>query len=219
MPFRLVVSPIFLGTTNFTIFRSFCNFRSFRNFRSIRLCPLDLLFHPFLGGQRILLFFAVFVIFAVFAVFVIFAVFRQCPSGMLFDLFMWGLRNSLFFAVFVIFAVFGNILYALQACILTHFSGGQRILLFFAVFAVFAAACNSGHYSPASSRIHCLTIWGCSIHRCSDDCPIGKKMIYASSKDALKKRFTGLNTEFQCTDTAEFQYSELVKDLIHKDRL
>ena len=153
MPFRLVVSPIFLGTTNFTIFRSFCNFRSFRNFRSIRLCPLDLLFHPFLGGQRILLFFAVFVIFAVFAVFVIFAVFRQCPSGMLFDLFMWGLQNSLFFAVFVIFAVFGNILYALQACILTHFSGGQRILLFFAVFAVFAAACNSGHYSEMVTSI------------------------------------------------------------------
>ena len=55
--------------------------------------------------------------------------------------------------------------------------------------------------------------------RCSDEVAIGKKMIYASSKDALKKRFTGLNTEFQCTDTAEFQHSELVKDMINKDRV
>ena len=50
MPFRLVVWPIFLRTTNFTIFPSFCNFRSFRsfrNFRSIQLRPLDLLFVPF----------------------------------------------------------------------------------------------------------------------------------------------------------------------------
>ena len=145
MPFRLLVSPILLGTTNFTIFPSFCNFRSFRNFRSIWICPSDLLFHPsdflfdlFMWRLRNLLFFAVFVIFALF---------RQCPSDMLFDLFMRGLRDSLFFAVFVIFAVFGSIFYALQACILTHFSGGQRILLFFAVFAVFAAACNPGHYS------------------------------------------------------------------------
>lgn len=54
---------------------------------------------------------------------------------------------------------------------------------------------------------------------CTDDVPIGKKMIYASSKDALKKCFTGLNTEFQCTDPAEFQHSELVKELVQKDRV
>lgn len=54
---------------------------------------------------------------------------------------------------------------------------------------------------------------------CSDEVAIGKKMIYASSKDALKKRFNGLTTEYQCTDTAEFQHSEIVKDLINKDRI
>lgn len=64
-----------------------------------------------------------------------------------------------------------------------------------------------------------LTVWILYWPRCSDEVAIGKKMIYASSKDALKKRFTGLNTEFQCTDSAEFQHSELVKDLIHKDRV
>lgn len=57
------------------------------------------------------------------------------------------------------------------------------------------------------------------IDRCSDEVPVGEKMIYASSKDALKKCFAGLNTEFQCTDPAEFQHSELVKELIHKDRV
>ncbi|KAL9954906.1 hypothetical protein ACROYT_G042492 [Oculina patagonica] len=54
---------------------------------------------------------------------------------------------------------------------------------------------------------------------CSDEVAIGEKMIYASSKDALKKRFTGLTTEFQCTDPTEFQHSELVKELAHKDRV
>ncbi|RMX43856.1 hypothetical protein pdam_00017849 [Pocillopora damicornis] len=54
---------------------------------------------------------------------------------------------------------------------------------------------------------------------CNDDVAIGKKMIYASSKDALKKSFTGLNIEFQCTDPTEFQHAELVKEMIHKDRV
>ncbi|XP_020607097.1 cofilin-like [Orbicella faveolata] len=54
---------------------------------------------------------------------------------------------------------------------------------------------------------------------CSDEVSVGEKMIYASSKDALKKCFTGLTTEFQCTDPTEFQHSELVKELIHKDRV
>lgn len=54
---------------------------------------------------------------------------------------------------------------------------------------------------------------------CCDECPIGKKMIYASSKDALKKKFNGLNLDFQCTDCTEFQHSELIRDLIHKDRV
>jgi len=61
------------------------------------------------------------------------------------------------------------------------------------------------------------SLW--SIDRCSDEVSVGEKMIYASSKDALKKCFTGLNTEFQCTDPSEFQHSELVKELIHKDRV
>ena len=116
MPFRLVISPILLGTTNFTIFTSFCSFPSFR---SIQLCRLDFLFHPFFWGQRILLFFAVFAIFAVFAVFVVFAV----------------------FAVFVIFAVFG---YALQTCCFTHFSGDTNFTIFpsFCNFRSFRSFCN-----------------------------------------------------------------------------
>jgi len=57
------------------------------------------------------------------------------------------------------------------------------------------------------------------IDRCSDEVSIGEKMIYASSKDALKKCFTGINVEFQCTDPTELQHSELVKEMIHKDRV
>eukprot|EP01099_Mayorella_cantabrigiensis_P005850 TRINITY_DN474_c1_g1_i1.p1 TRINITY_DN474_c1_g1~~TRINITY_DN474_c1_g1_i1.p1 ORF type:complete len:141 (-),score=33.69 TRINITY_DN474_c1_g1_i1:123-545(-) len=40
--------------------------------------------------------------------------------------------------------------------------------------------------------------------------PIKKKMIYASTKDAIKKAFQGLSVEVQGTDKAEVDYEEVL---------
>ena len=146
MPFRLIVWPIFLGSSNFTIFFSFRNFHSFRKFRSIQLCPSDL-FDPFFWGQPILICFAVFIIFAVsgyalqtcclthfsgvddiyyfrsfryfrnFCSFRNFHSIRLCPSDLMFDPFFWGRQILLFFKVFVVFAVFEVfVIFAVSGC-------------------------------------------------------------------------------------------------------
>ena len=44
-------------------------------------------------------------------------------------------------------------------------------------------------------------------HRCPEDSKIGDKMIYASSKDAIKKQFTGLGLEFQANDRGDYDYA------------
>ena len=38
--------------------------------------------------------------------------------------------------------------------------------------------------------------------RSDDNAPVRPKMLYASSKDALKKALTGINDEFQATECA-----------------
>lgn len=43
--------------------------------------------------------------------------------------------------------------------------------------------------------------------RCTDGAKIGDKMIYASSKDILKKQFTGLHLEFRANDSSDFDYT------------
>ena len=37
------------------------------------------------------------------------------------------------------------------------------------------------------------------------------KMLYASSKDAIKKALTGINDEFQATERGDLDMSEIVK--------
>ena len=45
-----------------------------------------------------------------------------------------------------------------------------------------------------------------------DDCSVKQKMLYASSKDALKKKFVGLaKDDICCTDKDEVQYDEVDK--------
>lgn len=52
------------------------------------------------------------------------------------------------------------------------------------------------------------------IHWCPDDAPVGQKMIYASSKDAIKKKLTGIKHEWQITDRDELlDHSELMSKL------
>lgn len=44
-------------------------------------------------------------------------------------------------------------------------------------------------------------------HRTPDDAPVRQKMIYASSKDAIRKQLVGIATEIQATG-----YDEITKD-------
>jgi len=53
----------------------------------------------------------------------------------------------------------------------------------------------------------------CRYFRCPDDAKIGDKMIYASTKDTIKKSFTGLALEFQANDKADFDYDTLADDV------
>ncbi|EFW98459.1 cofilin [Grosmannia clavigera kw1407] len=44
-----------------------------------------------------------------------------------------------------------------------------------------------------------------------DDAPIMAKMVYASSKDALKRALTGLAVELQANDTDDIEYDTVLK--------
>ena len=44
-----------------------------------------------------------------------------------------------------------------------------------------------------------------------DNAAIKPKMLYASSKDAIKKALTGINDEFQATERGDLDMSEIVK--------
>eukprot|EP00040_Diaphanoeca_grandis_P038232 m.256077 g.256077 ORF g.256077 m.256077 type:complete len:155 (+) comp34044_c1_seq1:103-567(+) len=44
---------------------------------------------------------------------------------------------------------------------------------------------------------------------CPDEAPIKEKMLYASSKDAIKKKFNGLHFEIQATDYDEVAWTDI----------
>ena len=44
-----------------------------------------------------------------------------------------------------------------------------------------------------------------------DDAPVKPKMLYASSKDAIKKSFTGVQEEYQAVDKADLDEAEVNK--------
>eukprot|EP00753_Platysulcus_tardus_P019636 PLAT7383.1.p1 GENE.PLAT7383.1~~PLAT7383.1.p1 ORF type:complete len:142 (+),score=45.98 PLAT7383.1:208-633(+) len=48
------------------------------------------------------------------------------------------------------------------------------------------------------------------LHWAPDESSIKSRMLYASSKDALKKKLSSLSVEFQATDMAEVELSELM---------
>lgn len=52
----------------------------------------------------------------------------------------------------------------------------------------------------------------CALHLRSDDnASVKPKMLYASSKDALKKALTGIAEEFQATDRGDLDLEEIRK--------
>ena len=62
-----------------------------------------------------------------------------------------------------------------------------------------------------------MTIDACSLYyRCPEDSKVGEKMIYASSKDALKKAFAGLSLEFQANDKGDLDYNNLADEVERK---
>jgi cofilin len=50
----------------------------------------------------------------------------------------------------------------------------------------------------------CFVFWS------PDNGPIKKKMLYASSKDAIKKKLTGIHAEMQRNDASDMEKSEFV---------
>ena len=56
-----------------------------------------------------------------------------------------------------------------------------------------------------------------NICRCPDCVPVGQKMVYASSNNALKKSFTGVK-HLECHDDDEFSYDCIVTKLKQSDR-
>ena len=52
--------------------------------------------------------------------------------------------------------------------------------------------------------------------RCDENAKIGDKMIYASSKDTIKKSFTGLSLEFQANDRGDLDYTTLSEEVEQK---
>ena len=47
--------------------------------------------------------------------------------------------------------------------------------------------------------------------RCPDSSGIKKKMIYASSKDAVAKKLEGMQVNIQCNDLDEISYAEVIE--------
>ena len=64
-------------------------------------------------------------------------------------------------------------------------------------------------------ELHSLN--GIDFYRCPDDISPWDKMIYASSNNRLKSEFKGVKS-FEYHDTGEFNFQDIVKDLIRKDR-
>ena len=56
----------------------------------------------------------------------------------------------------------------------------------------------------------------CFACRCPDDSKIGDKMIYASTKDTIKKSFSGLSLEFQANDSGDMDYNTFAEEVEKK---
>ena len=62
-----------------------------------------------------------------------------------------------------------------------------------------------------------FTAWLISDRWSPDDAPIKSKMVYASSKESIKRTLTGIGAEIQGTDYAEVSY-EAVLEKVSKGR-
>ena len=69
-----------------------------------------------------------------------------------------------------------------------------------------------------TSVVHPYGTYTCNpVHRCDDNASkIGDKMIYASTKDSVKKAFSGLGVEFQANDTGDMDYDTFAAEVERK---
>ena len=56
----------------------------------------------------------------------------------------------------------------------------------------------------------CLSL----ICRCPDSLPVKKKMVFASSTDAIKKKLGKGFKEIQCNEVSDFDYDDISKELV-----
>ena len=52
--------------------------------------------------------------------------------------------------------------------------------------------------------------------RCPDSAKVRTKMLYASSKDALKKKLVGINHEVQATEHSELNQKDVTEKILCK---
>ena len=64
--------------------------------------------------------------------------------------------------------------------------------------------------APLTKLAHLISLF---CFRCDENAKIGDKMIYASSKDTIKKSFTGLSLEFQANDGGDLDYKTLSEEV------
>lgn len=62
------------------------------------------------------------------------------------------------------------------------------------------------HQGMTKQKI-CLFVWS------PDSAPVRQKMLYASSKDAIKKKLIGFAKEIQCTDYEELDWNSVLGQL------
>lgn len=53
----------------------------------------------------------------------------------------------------------------------------------------------------------------CFAYRAPDTAKVKQKMLYASSKDAIRKKLVGVHTEIQATDQSEASYDAVLERL------
>ena len=64
-----------------------------------------------------------------------------------------------------------------------------------------------------ASPFHLISLF---LLRCDENAKIGDKMIYASSKDTIKKSFSGLSLEFQANDSGDMDYTTFSEEVEKK---
>ena len=64
---------------------------------------------------------------------------------------------------------------------------------------------------------HVATLLHCPLSRSPENATIKQKMLYTSSKDALKKTLVGVGKEFQACDYGDLEWSGILDTLLRME--